>query len=214
MVTSTTHRARPLLDVRTWAWLSGWSGVAAGILLVLFFALADPFGTAEPVGGWTWTGPANDVAVALQFATFVPVAWALRGRLPATRAVRAGTVAAVIAMVAAAVLQVLLVAGVIPFETQLPFVMVAFVVVFGWLLGADFAAHRSRTLPRPLTRVGLLLGAGFIVGMLLAAAGLLLPGPAGQVVLWLGLGVGSVAWLALPAFPLLLARYVFTKERS
>ena len=104
--------------------------------------------------------------------------------------------------------------GVIPFETQLPFVMVAFVVVFGWLLGADFAAHRSRTLPRPLTRVGLLLGAGFVVGMLLAAAGLLLRGPAGQVVLWLGLGVGSVAWLALPAFPLLLARYVFTKERS
>jgi hypothetical protein len=214
MVTSTTHRAQPLLDVRTWAWLSGWSGVAAGILLVLFFALADPFGTAEPAGGWAWTGPANDVAVAVQFATFAPVAWALRRRLPATRAVRAGTIAAVLAMVAAAVLHALLVAGVMSFETQLPAVMVAFIVVFGWLLGTNFAAHRSRALPRPLTRVGLLLGAGFVVGMLLAGAGLLMPGPAGRVVLWLGLGVGSVGWLALPAFPLLLVRYVFTKERS
>jgi hypothetical protein len=213
MTTSTTHRAQPMLDVRTWARVSGWSGIVAGILLVLFFALADPFGAGEAGGRWAWTGPGNDIAVAVQFATFVPVAWALRGLLPATGAVRAGTIAAVTAMVAAALLHALLVAGVIPFETQLPFVMVAFVVVFGWLLGASLAAHRSRALPRPLTRVGLLLGAGFTVGMLLAGAGLLLPGPAGQVVLWLGLGVGCVAWLALPAFPLLLARSVFTKER-
>ena len=192
---------------RVAAWVSGAAGILAGVLLVMFFALAGRH-------GWDWTGTANDVAVAVQFAAFAPAAWALRRRLPATRAVQAGTVAAVFAMIAAAVLHLLLVAGALSFEAQVPAAIAAFLVVYAWLLGAGLAAHRARALPRPVTRTGLLLAVAFLVGMVLAGAGLVLPGPSGRLALWLGLALGFPGWLGLPAYPLVLARYVFTMEES
>jgi hypothetical protein len=209
MVTSLpgTHAATRWRQPRVAAWVSGAAGIVAGALLVMFFALADPY-------GWRWTGPANDVAVTVQFAAFAPAAWALRRRLPATRAVRAGTVAAVFAMVVVAVLSLLLVAGALPYEAQLPAAIAAFLVVYAWLLVADLAAHRARTLPRRVTRTGLLLAVAFLVGMVLTGAGLVLPAPAGRIALWPGLALAFPGWLGLPAYPLFLARYVFTKEAS
>src|ERR687888_112616 len=99
----------------------------------------------------------------------------LPGTLAAIRAARiaawvsavAGIVAAVLAMIAAAVLHLLLAAGVLTYEAQLPAAMTAFLVVYAWLLGADLAAHRARALPRRVTRTGLLLAVAFIVGVVL-----------------------------------------------
>jgi len=201
------HAATRWRQPRVAAWVSGVAGILAGALLVMFFTLADPY-------GWSWTGPASDVVGAVQFAAFAPAAWALRRRLPATRAVQAGTVAAVLAMVAAAVLSLLLVAGALSYEAQLPAVIAAFAVVYAWLLVADLAAHRARTLPRRVTRTGLLLAVAFLAGLVLTGAGLVLPGPVGRIAWWLGLALAFPGWLGLPAYPLLLARYVFTKEAS
>ena len=69
--------------------------------------------------------------------------------------------------------------------------------------------HRYNALPRSVTRFGLLLGVSFPVGPLIMAAGLVL-----------GLGVAFVSavawigWLALPVWPLVLARLVFNKPPS
>ena len=105
-----------------WALTSGITGLLANVLLVLFFLLARPFGVDGPLAkagqDFMWLGSANDVVIIVQFLTFIPVALALRGWLPSTRSVRLSTAAAVGAMVATAVLQLLLVAGVLEFDVQ------------------------------------------------------------------------------------------------
>ena len=176
---------------------------------MLFFLLAQPFGDARP--GFMWLGTANDVVIVVQFLTLVPVALALRGRLPATRAVRVSTAAAVAAMLGTAVLQLLLVAGVLAFEVQVWLVVPLFLVIFGWVLTASSTGHRHGTLPRPVTRFGLLLGMCFPLGMLITVAGLPFGwGSVAQLAFGVpGLLVGGVSWLALPVWPLLLARLVF-----
>jgi hypothetical protein len=195
---------------QVWAMTSAITGLAANVLLVLFFLLAQPFG--EVRSGFMWLGTANDWVIVVQFLTLVPVALTLRSRLPATRAVGLTTAAAVVAMVGTAVLQLLLVAGVLRFEVQVWLVVPLFLVIFGWVLTASSAGHRHGTLPRPLTRFGLLLGMCFPLGMLITAAGLPFGwGSTAQLAFGVpGLLVGGLSWLALPVWPLLLARLVFT----
>ena len=194
---------------QVWALTTGITGLTANLLLVLFFLLAQPFGEVHP--GFMWLGTANDWVIVVQFLTLVPVALALRSRLPSTGAVRLTTAAAVVAMVGTAVLQLLLIAGVLAFEVQVWLVVPMFLVIFGWVLTTSSIAHRHGTLPRPLTRFGLLLGVCFPVGLLIAAAGLPFGwGSVAQLAFGVpGLVVGVLSWLAFPVWPLLLARLVF-----
>ncbi|HWJ52390.1 MAG TPA: hypothetical protein VNT24_03310 [Propionibacteriaceae bacterium] len=193
-----------------WAMTSGITGLAANLLLVLFFLLAQPFGEVRP--GFMWLGTANDWLIVVQFLTLVPVALAVRGRLPVTRAVTLATAAAVAAMVGTALLQLLLIAGVLEFDVQVWLIVPLFLVIYGWVLTTSSTGHRHGTLPRPLTRFGLLLGMCFPLGMLIAAAGLPFGwGSVAQLAFGVpGLLVGGLSWLALPVWPLLLARLVFT----
>jgi hypothetical protein len=195
---------------RTAALVTAGTGLAANAALVLFFALARPYDVHTP---YSWLGPTNDALLVAHLAAFAPVAIAVRRRLPAGPALGAGTAAGVAAMGAAALLQVLLLAGAIEFDLQVGLVVAAFVVVFLWVLQVSLAGHRTGALPRPVTRLGVLVGAGFPLGLLLAGAGFLLPGPARWVPVGAGVVIGAAAWLALPVFPLLLATHVFSKER-
>jgi len=203
-----------------WALTSGITGLLANVLLVLFFLLAQPFGVNGPLAeagkDFMWLGSANDVVIIVQFLTFIPVALALRGWLPSTRSVRLSTAAAVGAMVATAVLQLLLVAGVLEFDVQVLLIVATFLVVYTWVVTASSTGHRHGTLPRSVTRFGLLLGASYPVGLIIAAAGLLFPsGSAAQLAFVVpGAAVVAVGWLALPVWPLLLARRVFSKASS
>jgi hypothetical protein len=214
-----TYPPRQRIDAPVlWALTSGISGVLANVLLVLFFLLANPFGRSGPLAGdvgqdFMWLGPANDWVIVVQFLTFIPVALALRGWLPPTRSVRLATAAAVGAMIATAVLQLLLVAGVLEFDVQVLLVVATFLVVYGWVLTASSTGHRYGTLPRSVTRFGLLLGASYPVGLLIAAAGLLFPsGSAAQLAFVVpGVIIAAPGWLALPVWPLVLARRVFSK---
>jgi hypothetical protein len=199
---------------QVWALTSGITGLAANVLLVLFFLLAQPFGEAR--SGFMWLGRANDWVIVVQFLTFVPVALALRGRLPATRAVRLTTASAVVAMVGTAVLQLLLIAEVLDFDVQVGLIVAMFLIIYAWVLAVSSTGHRQGILPRPVTRFGLLLGVSFPVGLLITAAGLLFGwGSVAQLAFGVpGLVLGSVSWLALPVWPLLLARLVFTKPNE
>ena len=139
--------------IRALAVLSGVVGVLAGLFLIGFFTLTS-YGVR--LAGVS-LGTINDVLGAIQFATLAPVAWGLGRRLPATRIVRAATGTALIAMAGYVVLSVLLVAGVLTFEQQIGPVVATIIAVYAWLLTVNLVGHRTRTLPRAVTRAGVLL---------------------------------------------------------
>jgi glycopeptide antibiotics resistance protein len=192
--------SRPAL----WAVISGVAGLIANVLLVFFFLLARPFSDVQNSFGWL--GTANDAVLVVQFLAMIPVALALPRWLPRIRSVRVATAMALGAMLAAAVLQLLLIAGVLDFDVQVFLVVAAFLLVYVWVFVVSSVGHRSGSLPRSVTRFGLLLGASFPLGLLIFTAGLLGLGSPAQLA-WLA----AAAWLALPIWPLLLARLVFNK---
>jgi hypothetical protein len=219
MLTETYPARQRAASPVLWALTSGISGLAANVLLVLFFLLAQPFGASGPLAGgagqdFMWLGTANDVVIIVQFLTFIPVALGLRRWLPPTRSIRVATAAAVGAMVVVAALQLLLVAGVLEFDVQVLLVVAMFLVVYAWVIAVSSTGHRYGTLPRPVTRFGLLLGVSYPVGLVIAAAGLLFPwGSAAQLAFVIpGVVVGAIGWLGLPVWPLVLARLVFNKH--
>lgn len=203
-----------------WALASGITGLIANVLLVLFFLLAQPFGVSGPLAedghDFMWLGSANDVVIIVQFVTFIPVALALPSWLPPLPSVRLATAAAVGAMGAVAILQLLLVAGVLEFDVQVMLVVAMFLVVYAWVITVSSTGHRRGTLPRSVTRFGLLLGVSYPVGLVIAAAGLLFPsGSAAQLAFVVpGVIIGAIGWLGLPVWPLVLARLVFGKPVS
>ena len=212
MLTETRLHRQRTTGLPAWAMTTGITGLVANLLLVLFFVLARPFGEVQQT--FMWLGTANDWLIVVQFLTFIPVALALRRWLPATRAVRLTTAVAVVAMAAIAVLQLLLIRGLLDFGVQVGLVVLMFLLVYAWVLAASSAGHRHGSLPRPVTRLGLLLGVCFPVGLLITAAGLAFGwGSPGQLAFAVpGLVIGGVGWLALPVWPLLLARLVLRRE--
>lgn len=191
--------------------LSGLAGLIANILLILFFALAHPWtpGASE----FAWLGPANDAVLVVQFAALVPVALAVRARL-GERLGQGVTAAAVTAMVAVVALQLVLLAGLLAFEVQVWPVVGCQMITFGWVLAASRAGRA--TLPRAVVRVGTTVGVGFLAGLVVVGAGLLLlpaGSPAQYAVLALGGVVAVVGWLGFPVWPLVLARRTFEEER-
>jgi hypothetical protein len=214
MSTTATPPLRTAADARARraALVSGGTGIAANVFLVLFYVLAEPFSDSPNAAGWL--GTASDWLEVPQFLALVPVVLALGRRLPPTRRLRAVTVVGAVAMATTVAAQLLLVLGLLRFDVQLVVVVAALVVAYLWLLTVSLAGHRTATLPRPVTRVGVLLGTSLPVGGALVAAGLLVPDPA-RWVLWVpGLVLGAAGWLALPVFPLLVARFVLRKEHS
>jgi hypothetical protein len=199
---------------------SGITGLVANVLLVLFFLMGQPFGVDGPLAeagqDFMWLGRANDVVIIVQFLTFIPVALALRRWLPPTRSMRLATAAAVGAMMAVAILQLLLVAGVLEFDVQVILVVAMFLVVYAWVITVSSTGHRHGTLPRSVTRFGLLLGVTFPVGLVIAGAGMLFAGgsPAQLAFVIPGVAIAAIGWLGLPVWPLVLARTVFSKAPS
>ena len=220
MLTETYPAQQRTASPVLWALTSGITGLLANVLLVLFFLLAQPFGVNGPLAeagqDFMWLGSANDVVIVVQFLTFIPVALALRRWLPPRRSVRIATAAAVGAMVVVAVLQLLLVAGVLEFDVQVMLVVAMFLVIYAWVIAVSSTGHRHGSLPRSVTRFGLLLGVSLPVGLVIAAAGLLFPSgsPAQLAFVIPGVAVAAIGWLGLPAWPLVLARMVFSKPPS
>jgi hypothetical protein len=220
MLTETYPARQRAASPVLWALTSGIAGLVANVLLVLFFLLAQPFGVNGPLAeagqDFMWLGSANDVVIIVQFLTFIPVALALRKWLPPTRSMRIATAAAVGAMVVVAILQLLLVAGVLEFDVQVLLVLAMFLVLYAWVITVSSTGHRHGALPRSVTRFGLLLGVTFPVGLVIAGAGMLFPGgsPAQLAFVIPGVALAAIGWLGLPVWPLVLARTVFSKASS
>ena len=123
----------------TWcAYASGAVSILGIISLVGFFTMViGPLGTL------------NDIAVAIQYTLMVPIAFALH-QLLSPQNPRLGSVALVIGvvgMVAVILLQVMLVAGLIPFEVQIGPVVVAFLVVLWWFTVVGRLARSANRQP-------------------------------------------------------------------
>jgi hypothetical protein len=206
------HPTRPAdpIRARVLAWVSGVVGFLAGAFLLGFFAL-DSSGVR--LAGLS-LGQLNDILGAVQFAALAPVVWALGRRLPATRTVRVATVLAVAAAVIFVILSVLLIIGTLTFTQQIGPLMVTILAIYGWLLAVNLVAHRTRTLPRAVTRTGVLFAVALLTGLVLVGAGYVLPAVVGQGATWLGYGLGVVGWLGLPLYVLLLALRVFPHSAS
>ncbi|MEJ2857552.1 MULTISPECIES: hypothetical protein [unclassified Saccharothrix] len=175
-----------------WALVAGVAGLGADVLLVLFFAVDQPW---QPgAHGTGWLGPANDVLVAVQFAALVPLAVAFRR----------GVLLGVPAMAGVVVLQVLLVADVLPFEVQVVPVTAGIALVIGWVL---LVCRRVR-LPRRAARLGTVVSLGYFAGLAVVLASLLLPW--GSTAQWIGFGIGGlvgfVGFLGFSVWPLWLLR--------
>ena len=116
-------------------------------------------------------------------------------------------------MLTAAILQLLLVTGALEFDLQIVLVMVAFLLVSMWVLVVSSSSHRHGGLPRWVTRFG-------------AARSVLSDGHfdrRDRTAVPLGFGGAArlrgtrprncaPGWLALPVWPLVLARRVFSRS--
>lgn len=207
----------------TWALASAVVAGALGLVANAFgvgFALA--YSGSDP--SWRWLGAADDVAVAGFFLALVPVLHAVRRLLPASRLVTAATAIATLAATTAALLQGALVLGWIGFDVEVRLLVAALVPVYGWLIVADSLGHRVGALPRSVTRLGLLLGGiSWSAALALTLAGAALGGsslgsldlgPPGALLLVPAPVLGGLNWLALPLWPLLLARTVFGRHAA
>jgi hypothetical protein len=196
-----------------WALVSGVSGLTSGAFLILFFGIARPFsGQPSP---WSWLGPANDLTSAVQAAALVPVALALRDLMP-DETVRRWTVVGIVAMVAATVLPVLLVAGVVPFAVQAPLVTFFIAVMFCWLYAVSRAGGRSGVLPSPVARAGMGTSLALAAAGVVAALSLLLPARSAAQYAGFALAAvpGVLGWLGFPAWTLLLRRVLLGVPES
>jgi hypothetical protein len=145
------------------AYVSAAANILGFVTLLAFFAVGEPFGVI------------NDLTTVILGLSMVPLAFVLhkRHQRAAPRLSFGTFVIGVLAMVSAAVLQALLVLGLVRFELTLVAVPIAFGVIGVWLVLNSYLGRSSGTLPKGLIRVGIAAGGGFV----LVTIGVLLGGP-------------------------------------
>ena len=132
------NKSSRLSEIATWcAFLSGFVSIIGIVFLFAFFALRAP------------TGRLNDMAVIVQYALMLPIAFAVYQILrPANSTLSlAAMLIGVPGMLAVIVLQVLLVTDVLPFANQIVPVVIAFLVVLAWFIINGILARSTDKLP-------------------------------------------------------------------
>lgn len=186
-------------DILRYGRWSAYLSAAATILLVvtgILFLMIPQFGIA------------TDVSSVLQAVFMIPVALAvyvlLRPHAPGLAL--AAMIIGILGMLVTAVLQSLLVAGIRTYQQVGATVIDAGAAVGIWLLLSSFAARRGGAFPRGLIRLGMIVGAGYLVMVAGFRAGEL------ESPLFY---VGSViANFGYPVWAIWLARRVLTEPRA
>jgi hypothetical protein len=145
------------------AYVSAAANILGFVTLIAFFAVGEPFGVI------------NDLTTVILALSMVPLAFVLH-RLHQRTAPRLSVgafVFGIFAMVSAAVLQALLVLGLVRFELTLVAVPVAFGVIGLWLVLNSYLGRNSGTLPSGLIWIGIIAGSALV----LVLVGVLLGGP-------------------------------------
>jgi hypothetical protein len=145
------------------AYVSAAANILGFVTLIAFFAVGEPFGVI------------NDLTTVVLALSMVPLAFVLHElhRRAAPTLSFGAFVFGIFAMVGAAVLQALLVLGLVSFELTLVAVPVAFAVIGLWLGLNSYLGRNSGTLPSGLIWIGIIAGAALV----LVLVGILLGGP-------------------------------------
>ncbi|WP_167137087.1 hypothetical protein [Diaminobutyricimonas sp. TR449] len=201
-------RRRAIDRLRSLGLLSG----VAGVVSTLFFLAArlaeGP--AADPTSPSVFS-QANDLTTIVAMLALIPVSFILWQLLPQDGRLWRWTVLASAAMALLALSAMLMLTDAIDFQVQGATAVICVAAVFRWVL---LVSRRALLLPgesQALWRGGVVLGLTVIIGMLIAAAGLLMPmGSTWQYLLIAMGGVPAVlCWLALPVWTIVLARRAF-----
>ncbi|GIW01952.1 hypothetical protein [Roseiflexus sp.] len=138
------------------AYLSAAATIVGFVTLIVFFSVGGPFGTI------------NDISSSILALSLLPLALALYLLLRPCAALLSliALIIGICAMLAASILQILLVLRVVKSELTLVAVPATFGVVGVWLLLNSYLALASRTLPSGLAWVGMVAGVGYILVIL------------------------------------------------
>ncbi|MET1043574.1 MAG: hypothetical protein ABWX59_05555 [Microbacteriaceae bacterium] len=199
--------------MRAFAQLSAVTGIIAGVFLLAYYTLGDPFPLVPT--GWSWAGFFGNFASAASLTALMPVAFALWLLLPANRTLRVWTVLGGAAMALIALSCLLLVLRQIDFQVQ----GVTFVICIGFVFGWQFVVSQQARRVHPdqdslLWRWGSALGSAGIAAEVVLASSLLLPwGSEAQLLVLTAGGVPTVlSWLALPLWTLALSHDAFAQR--
>ncbi|MGR2752714.1 hypothetical protein [Agromyces arachidis] len=192
-------------QVRISAGLQGFISLASLVALVLFFALAAPF-----EGGpsrWSWLGPVNDWLTVIGAVPWIVATVLLALHLRAGPWLWALSVAASVGAAAIAVVTLLMLSGRVGLDAQAVVSLAATVVAFAWMAAASANAAGQAAVPRWPAVLALAMLIALVVGAALAGIGFAVPaGSPVQTALYVGAGViGGLAWLAFPAWWLIVA---------
>ena len=184
---------------------SGLVGIVANVYLVLFYLTAKPWQPDSVGGGY---GTVNDWLIPLQLVLLIPIVIWLGQQTQIEKGSRRWTAIALAASIAATLLQLLLVLGVLPFAIQVGPVAVCVVLLLCWAGSISSAGRRHHVLSHSTVRLGRLMMWAVPVGAATFAVGIGISALQGQGSwAWVVGGLpGALAWLAFPLWVLLVAR--------
>jgi hypothetical protein len=187
-------------------------GIVANVYLVLFYLTAKPWqpdSLARQVeGDPTSYGTVNDWLIPLQLVLLIPIVIWLGQQTRTEKGSRRWTAIALAASIAATMLQLLLVTGVLPFAIQFGPVAVCIALLLCWAGVISTAGRRHGVLSHSTVRLGRLLMWAVPVGAATFAVGTGISALQGEgSSAWVvGALPGALGWLAFPLWVLLVAR--------
>lgn len=195
---------------------TGYLALAAGVIGVgTAMALGLMYGTELSRPGPKIFGPASDLLGGLSNLCVAGVFIRLQHTVSDSRRAFAGMVVVVVLLAAGAVSSFLLVADVLDFVPATIAAMAALAAQALWLVAICARLRGGGAIPSRLGRGGMVLGASFLAGAAIVAAGLL--APAGWLQ-WTVFGVGGVVgltgWVGMPVWFVLFGRHLVARSHA
>lgn len=142
------------------AYANGILGALAVILIFIFFAVGEPFGTLNDITGLVWG------------LTLAPLTYVFFQRaVPRTPSATIAFGVGLIGCVAFVVLQLLLILRIITFVQQYAPLTLAYSLIGVWMILVSRAARRARSLARILAWFGIAIGAMWVLTSVLTWLG-------------------------------------------
>ncbi len=192
-------------QLRIFAGLQGFVSAAGLLALLLFFALATPFGTEQT--RWSWLGPVNDWLYVLGAAPWIIAAVLVVARFRGGALLWVLTGVLCILIAAGAIVTLLMLAGKVGLNVQFLVATPMTLAGFVWLWPAAAAAVSSAALPSWFLPLSISILLAFAVGGAVVGTAFLLPADSvARMVLYIAGGIPvGLAMVAFPTWWIILA---------